>query len=192
MNPLVPDALSASRIVGAIALLFTGGLNLWFVAVFACCSGTDVLDGHIARKNGLCSARGEVLDSLADFAVVLSVLAVLIPTQPWGPWMIELIALIASIRGISLAIGTFRMGSPALLHTYLNKVAGLLLHLSPYFILAIGLGPAVAVVCTVSLAGAVEDLAINLFSDRLDRNIRSFLDLNPRNRMKYRGADERP
>ncbi len=192
MNPQVPNALSISRIAGAFALVLTGGLNEWFLAIFTLCAVTDFLDGYIARKHGLCSEEGEVIDSIADFAVVLAMLLVLIPSLPWDPWMIQLIALIAAVRGISLCVGAMRFGRMALLHTFLNKAAGFLLRLSPFFIMFCDLGAVVAVVCAVSLAGAVEDLAINLRADSLDRNVRSFLDLNPRNRMKYRGADERP
>lgn len=192
MNPQVPNALSIARLIGAFALVLTGGLNEWFIVIFTLCSVTDVLDGYIARKYNLCSESGEVIDSIADFAVVLAMLTVLVPTLPWDPWMIHLIALIATIRGVSLCIGAIRFGKVALLHTYLNKTAGFLLHLSPYFMLFCDLGTVVTVVCTVSLAGAVEDLAINLRADKLDRNIRSCLDLLPRNRMKYGGTDEQP
>ncbi len=191
MNRLVPDVLSVSRMAGAAALLFTGGLNWWFLAVFTFCSVTDVLDGYLARKHGICSGRGEVLDSVADFAVVLAMLAVLIPTVPWDPWMIQMIVLIASIRGVSLCIGTLRHGEVALLHTSLNKLAGLLLRLAPYAMLSLDLSVVVAAVCSVSLAGAVEDLAINVRSKSLDRNIRSYLDLRIPNSMKYGSMDER-
>ena len=192
MNPQVPNALSISRIVGAFALVLTGGLNEWFLAIFTLCAVTDFLDGYIARRYGLCSDEGEIIDSVADFAVVMAMLLVLIPTLPWDQWMIQLIALIAAIRGISLCVGAIRFGRVALLHTFLNKTAGFLLRLSPFFIPFCDLGAVVAVVCTVSLVGALEDLAINLRADSLDRNIRSCLDLKPRNRMKYRGTDGQP
>ncbi len=189
MNPQVPNALSISRLIGAFALVLTGGLNEWFLLVFVFCGITDVLDGYIARRYGLCSDSGEVIDSIADFAVVLAMLAVLIPTLPWDQWMINFIAFIATVRGISLCVGTIRFGKVALLHTYLNKTAGFLLRISPFFIMFCDLGSVVMVVCSVSLAGAVEDLAINLRSETLDRNIRSVFDLKPRNRVKYRGTN---
>ncbi len=189
MNPQVPNALSISRLLGAFALVLTGGLNEWFLIVFTFCSVTDVLDGYIARKYDICSESGEVIDSIADFAVVMAMLLVLIPTLPWDPWMIQLIALIATIRGISLCIGAIRFGKAALLHTYLNKSAGFLLRVAPFFIPFCDLGAVVLVVCSVSLVGAIEDLAINLRSETLDRNIRSIFDLKPRTRMKYRGTN---
>ena len=177
MHRLAPDILSASRIAGSALLLFTGGLNAWFLIVFTYCSASDVLDGYIARKYGLCSSGGEMLDSAADFSVVLAMLAVLIPTQPWEPWMLAFIALIAAVRGTSLCIGTYRFRRPALLHTDMNKLGGLMLHLAPYFMVFADLGIVVAAVCSVYLAGALEDFAINARATSLDRNIRSYREL---------------
>jgi CDP-diacylglycerol--glycerol-3-phosphate 3-phosphatidyltransferase len=177
MHRLVPDILSVSRIIGSALLLLTGELNAWFLAVFTYCSASDVLDGYLARKYGLCSPGGEILDSAADFSLVLAMLAVLIPTQPWEPWMILFIALIAAVRGISLCIGTYRFRRTALLHTDMNKIGGLLLRLAPYFMVFADLGTVVAVVCSTYFAGALEDLAINSRATSLNRNIRSFRDL---------------
>ena len=174
MHRLVPDILSASRIVGSVLLLFTGELNAWFLIIFTYCSVSDVLDGYIARRYGIESPRGEILDSAADFCLILAMLAVLIPTQPWEPWMIWFIALIAAVRGISLCIGTYRFRRPALLHTRMSKLGGLLLHLAPYLMAFVDLGIVVAIVCSICFAGALEDLAINSKATSLDRNIRSF------------------
>ena len=177
MHPQIPNALSASRIVGAFLLLFTGGLGLPFFIIFTVSSLTDIADGRIARKYGLCSATGEKLDSLADFALVMAMLAVLIPSTPWDPWMIEYIAAVAAVRTVSAAIGYWRYGEVALIHTLLNKTGGILIHLSPFMMLFMDLGAIVFIVCTVSMAAALEELAINLRSESLDRNLRSYLEL---------------
>ena len=177
MHPQVPNALSASRIAGAFLLLFTGGLNLPFLIIFTVSSLTDIADGRIARKYGLCTATGEKLDSLADFTLVMAMLAVLIPTTPWDPWMIGYIIAVAAVRVVSAAVGYWKYGEVALIHTLMNKTGGLLIHLSPFMMLFMDLGAIVFIVCTVSMAAALEELAINIRSERLDRNLRSCLDL---------------
>jgi CDP-diacylglycerol--glycerol-3-phosphate 3-phosphatidyltransferase len=178
VNPRIPNALSASRIAGAFLLLFTGGLNLPFFIIFTFCSLTDIADGRIARRYGLCTPTGEKLDSLADLALVLAMLAVLIPVSPWEPWMIGYIVAVAAVRVVSAAVGYRKYGEVALIHTLMNKAGGLCIRLAPYLMLFLDLGPIVAVVCTVSMAAAFEELAINIRSDSLDRNLRSCLELS--------------
>ena len=177
MNPRIPNALSAARIAGAFLLLFTGGLNLPFLIIFTFCSVTDLADGYLARKHGLCTPTGEMLDSLADLALVLAMLAVLIPVMPWEPWMIAYIIAVATVRVVSASIGYLKYGKIALIHTFMNKSGGLLIRLAPYLMLFLDLDVIVATVCTVSMAAALEELAINLRSESLDRNLRSYLEL---------------
>ena len=182
MHPAVPNVLSIGRLVGSVALLFTGGLDAPFLILFTLLCLTDLLDGLIARRYGICTPHGEVLDSIADFALVVCMLTVLISSLEWEWWMIALIGCVIALigcvialRSLSVAIGTCRFGEPALIHTYSNKVSGLVIRLSPFMLLMFDTGPVVIVTCAVSALASFEELLINIHSDELDRNRRSYL-----------------
>lgn len=174
----LPDILSLSRIVGAVLLLFTTPLSLLFLAVYGYCCITDVLDGFLARRSRSENRQGQILDSTADIVLTVCLLACLIPFLPWEGWMITWIAIIAVIRIISLGIGSMRFGQIALLHTYGNKISAFLRYLAPFLLAFVDLTPMMIVLCTITTLTSLEDLYINLKSDSLDSNVRSFLSIN--------------
>ncbi len=79
----VPNFLCYLRIAAApfvmallvISALFTGGGYVTFTVlsgvVFGAAMITDALDGHYARKYGLISDKGKILDPLADKVLIL-------------------------------------------------------------------------------------------------------------------------
>ncbi|MBR2254737.1 MAG: CDP-alcohol phosphatidyltransferase family protein [Candidatus Methanomethylophilaceae archaeon] len=146
-----------------------------FFVVFGLCALTDFLDGYLARRYGLRTAHGEVLDSMADFLVIVAVIAVLLPVLPWEEWMIWAIVAICLTRTVSACIGLCRFGQVALLHTLTNKAAGLLLKVAPVMLLFMDSGTVMMMLSTVSMAGALEELLINSFSKELDRNVTSII-----------------
>ena len=174
----LPDILSLSRVVGAVLLLFTTPLSLLFLAVYGYCCITDVLDGFLARRSRSENRQGQILDSTADIVLTVCLLACLIPFLPWEGWMITWIAIIAVIRIISLGIGSMRFGQIALLHTYGNKISAFLRYLAPFLLAFVDLTPMMIVLCTITTLTSLEDLYINLKSDSLDSNVRSFLSIN--------------
>ena len=168
MYKAIPDMLSFSRMGLALILLLTEPLSLPFLAIFTVCSITDILDGYAARRLGVCNAHGHTLDSVSDAVLAVIMLYCIIPVLDWEVWMVMWIAAIAAIRLIALGIGTGRYGEPAFVHTYLNKLAGVFLYLTPFLIVLIGVPVTVAVVCTVTTVSAAEYLYINVVSTRYD------------------------
>lgn len=102
--------------------------------------------------------------------------------------MITWIAIIAVIRIISLGIGSMRFGQIALLHTYGNKLSAFLRYLAPFLLAFVDLTPMMIVLCTITTLTSLEDLYINLKSDSLDSNVRSFLSIND-NRIRDQSKD---
>ena len=94
----LPNALTLSRIVLAIVLVFlledrsSMGDILAFI-VFAIASLTDFYDGHLAKKNGLVSDFGKIMDPIADKILLLSTFAVLAHIHLIDWWMFIVIAL---------------------------------------------------------------------------------------------------
>ncbi len=75
----LPNLLTLGRIllippVMWLLLLDTPAGNFWAVLLFAVAAITDWLDGYIARKQGLESLLGKLLDPLADKLIVQAVL----------------------------------------------------------------------------------------------------------------------
>ncbi|GAA4883083.1 CDP-diacylglycerol--glycerol-3-phosphate 3-phosphatidyltransferase [Serinicoccus chungangensis] len=104
----LPNALTVLRIALVPLfgwLLLSGGgddpgLRWWALAVFLVAIGTDWVDGHLARKQGLITAFGKLMDPIADKALIgtalvgLSLLALL-------PWWVTVVILVREV-GITL------------------------------------------------------------------------------------------
>lgn len=67
------------------ALAAGGGPRTWWVAGLGALAWVgDALDGHVARRTGTASARGAVLDSSVDGALVLVLALAVAPVAPWA------------------------------------------------------------------------------------------------------------
>lgn len=91
----LPNQLTASRFVLAIALFALISLEEWFwsTAVFVLAAITDWLDGYLARKLDLGSTLGRNLDPLVDKILTCGAFTFLIPVAEAGiaPWMVVVI-----------------------------------------------------------------------------------------------------
>jgi CDP-diacylglycerol--glycerol-3-phosphate 3-phosphatidyltransferase len=94
----IPNALTLSRIVLALVIVTlleknSLGGNIAAVIVFAVASLTDFYDGYLAKRWGLVSDFGKIMDPIADKILLLSIFGVLayIGMIPW--WMFMVIAI---------------------------------------------------------------------------------------------------
>ncbi len=94
----LPNILTLSRI--AFAGIMVGLLNqnaLWAniaaVIVFAVASITDFYDGYLAKRMGLVSDFGKIMDPIADKVLILAVFAVMANIGMVQWWMVIVIAL---------------------------------------------------------------------------------------------------
>lgn len=167
----LPNFLTALRIPLSILLLFIKPLTPLFLFVYSVCGVSDILDGAIARKANSVSAFGSKLDSIADTVFLGSALIALLPkiTVPAG--LVIWILLIAAVRIASMTIVYRKYHTFALLHTYANKITGLLLFCFPYFCTFMNVTVSGAVLCAAASISAAEELAIVLLSKELSRNI---------------------
>jgi phosphatidylglycerophosphate synthase len=160
----LPNVLSAARI-GATPVLgyfAAAGAERRFAWVLVPALLTDIADGYIARRFGLASRFGALLDSIADallfFVAVVGVWAFypqLLREHATaglllvGSWVIE----------IAAAFG--RYGRPSSFHTYASKLAGYLLGILIGVLFVWGLSPLLlSVAVTVSVAANLEELAL--------------------------------
>jgi CDP-diacylglycerol--glycerol-3-phosphate 3-phosphatidyltransferase len=133
---------------------------------------SDVIDGYIARKTNTVSTFGAVLDSIADFILVIVMFILFAPILPWELWQIYWITGIASMRCVSLLVGFIKYHTLSFLHTYANKVTGLMLFCFPFLYYLADLTIAAMIICSIASLSALEELIIGIKSKKLNRDIR--------------------
>ena len=91
----LPNQLTASRFVLGLVLFAFIALQWWLgcILVFAAAAVTDWLDGYFARKQGLMSTLGRVLDPLVDKVLISGAYIFLLPVPGCGlvAWMVTLV-----------------------------------------------------------------------------------------------------
>lgn len=105
----LPDQLTVARAasVPLVVLLYAWEVphnEVWATAIFCIAMATDWLDGRIARRRGVTSQLGSLLDPIADKVLVLAVMVMLVEDGVWGGWMVAaIVARELSISGLRLA-----------------------------------------------------------------------------------------
>lgn len=152
----VPNILTISRIllIPVFVVLMNDPSEAMLSAalvVFIFASLTDYFDGFIARRYGVVSNIGKMLDPLADKIFVMAALVMLLAqrsdltAQPWVPaWMVVMLFArefwVTGLRGIVASRGIILAASnSAKWKTALQVVAiiALLIHRGPVFVLGI-------------------------------------------------------
>ena len=92
----LPNQLTLSRFVLGIVLFALIAVQwwIWCLVVFAAAAVTDWLDGYFARKQGLVSTLGRVLDPLVDKVLVGGAYIFLLPLgnqAGLAAWMVTLV-----------------------------------------------------------------------------------------------------
>lgn len=162
--------ITVSRIVGAFLLLLTKPLTSFFYFLYALCCISDIADGYIARKTKTESRTGEILDSIADFILIVVVLVIFIPLLAWEHWMFYWMGAIALTRVASYTVGYMKYHAFPFLHTYANKATGIALACFPFLYYALGMTVTATILCGIASLSALEELRIAICSKELDRN----------------------
>lgn len=88
MTPNLPNIITLSRIVLIPFFIFLTPINpIVGALVFAIASGTDFVDGYIARKKGQITRFGIILDPIADKFLVISALILLVDMARLSAWI---------------------------------------------------------------------------------------------------------
>lgn len=167
---VVPNCITISRIVLALTLLFFEPLGAAFLLIYILCGFTDLIDGHIARRTGMTSSLGAKLDSVADMTLVGVSILTLYPFLGLTLGILLWIFIIAFIRVASLIIALHKFKTYASIHTYGNKLTGLLLFITPLWLSLIQNTIWTSVLCIVATLSAIEELLIQITSSQLQLN----------------------
>ncbi|MBQ8611501.1 MAG: CDP-alcohol phosphatidyltransferase family protein [Oscillospiraceae bacterium] len=162
----LPNAMTALRIIGTLAMLFIVPLSPAFYIIYTVCGLTDVLDGLFARWFHAGSELGAKLDSAADllyYAVMLiRLMPVLWKLLPLGFWCS--VGVVVLLRLTSYGVAAVKYRRFASQHTWLNKITGAGVFGVPYVLeLPVAVGYC-CIVCAVSMLGTLEELVIHLRS----------------------------
>ena len=133
-----------------------------------------MLDGWIARKMNWTSKLGTFLDSLADLLFVSAVLLRILFTIELPSFILWGTLGIVLIRCTTYLIGYLRFRQFASLHTYLNKLTGLLLFLAPLGLLFLPIAFLGGLLLIVGTVSAIEEFAIVRTAPQLDKDISNY------------------
>lgn len=162
----IPNLLSFLRIAGTAALLFVEPFTPAFLILYTLCGLTDVLDGLLARVLNAVSELGARLDSAADLlfyaVMLLRIFPVLWLKLPRSIWFIVGAAVL--VRIVSYSYVAIRYRRFASLHTIGNKLTGLMVYATPYFISlpAPFATPCCFAVAIAALLSSAHELALHL------------------------------
>ena len=167
--------VSIARILLALSLTLVKPLGLWFNLIYVACGISDVLDGYIARKTRSESRLGAKLDSLADLVMLTVVVMLLYPVIDLPAPIVLWILFIAIIRATSLVVVFLKFRTFEILHTYGNKITGMLLFTYPLSLSFSRADYLMELICAVASISAMEELVIHLWSKKLATGRKSIL-----------------
>lgn len=157
----LPNLLSCLRIAGSVLLLLLPAMQPAFYAVYAACGLSDMLDGFLARRLGVASRLGSILDSAADLLFLCVSALKIVPQYRFPFWVRVAVCGILFVRLCTLFIvfaKSRRLTLP--LHTNANRLTGLLLYLfAPILNSCMG-SCLLIVLCCVAAFAAVQELTI--------------------------------
>lgn len=111
------------------------GRSLAAFAIFVLASVTDLFDGYIARRYGMVTSLGKLLDPLADKLLVCAAIIMLVPPGRVPAWMVAIIVAreigVTALRGVAstegFVIAASSLGKAKALFLTIG-VAALILH----------------------------------------------------------------
>jgi cardiolipin synthase len=165
----VPNALSALRLVGVpfFLWLILAHHDGWALVLLMVSGFTDYLDGKIARRFGLISPLGKLLDPAADRLYIVSTLVALAIREVVPVWVVALLVGRELVLGVMLLV-LRRYGYPPLQVHYLGKAATLLLlYAFPVLLIADGEGPLAGVAAPFAWALTIWGTALYLLAGLL-------------------------
>jgi CDP-diacylglycerol--glycerol-3-phosphate 3-phosphatidyltransferase len=165
--------ISIARIILVLILAILEPLSFLFYVIYTVSGISDIMDGFIARKTNSTSKLGEKLDSAADFIMVIILVPIFYTILNPGTRILLWIIVIGIIRTISLLIVLVKYKTFGMLHTYGNKITGLILFLIPLLLIIVPNGVLMYLVCSVASVSALEELGINMLSKELRANKKS-------------------
>lgn len=170
---LIPNAVSITRIILSLSLIFIKPLSDKFYIIYIICGISDVLDGFIARKTGTVSGVGARIDSIADMIMIGVVLFIFYPIMNPTAEIIVWIILITIIRVGGMVLALKKYKTFVSIHTSGNKITGVIFFLFPMLFLYIDKIILIYIICAAATISAIEEFMIQLTSKEVQLNRKS-------------------
>ena len=174
MNQL-PNMISILRIPLSIATLVVPPFSAPFWIFYLSSGLTDILDGLLARKLHQESPFGAKLDSIADFAFAGCLMILAVKNMKIPLWLWLCVSVIALLRFASYGIGLYKYHDFTALHTWGNKLTGILIFTSPILYCLCGFIFTGIILCVAAVVSACEELVIIIKSRKLNRDCKGIL-----------------
>lgn len=156
----IPNILTAMRILFSAVLFFQRPFSVWFYIFYSLCGISDMADGFSARKLNAESAFGATLDSIADFVFLMVTAVVVFPYLTIKIGILEVIAAILIIRIIGIFLGFLIHKKLILLHTVADKITGLMIFVSVYFMERMDINILAVPICVAASVAAIQEVAL--------------------------------
>ena len=150
------------RIGLAISLFFIKKYSLLFLIIYTICGLTDILDGYIARKTKTESNFGAKLDTISDLIFYIVIFIIMFDIFLKDKICMIFFITILLIRVLSISIVIKKHNEFAILHTYANKLTGLLVFFIPFIIYLDGANVIIYIIGVVALYSSIEELILNI------------------------------
>ncbi|HMU44876.1 MAG TPA: CDP-alcohol phosphatidyltransferase family protein [Chitinophagaceae bacterium] len=169
-NLNLPDWLSFYRVAAFPFLLLLVVLNersvfSWFLLVSY---ATDAVDGMIARRLKITSARGAQLDSLGDqLTFIAGIAALFVFETTFMKQQLGLLLLAFSPYLLQLIIAYFKYGKATAFHTYLAKLSAIIQSL--FILILLFFGPVYWLFYSMLIIGlleTIEEIALIFMYDK--------------------------
>lgn len=174
----VPNIITAFRLIGSLVLLlFIPTFSDAFFIIYTLCGVSDIVDGTIARITKNTTEFGAKLDSIADLlfysVLFFCIFPNLLEKLPLYVWIIGLAALVIRLASyLTAAIKHHRFAS---VHTYMNKLTGVVMFSIPYFVLTKFIVPVCLLLGIISVTASVEELILHITSQKYNPNKKTLL-----------------
>ena len=170
------NLISVLRILVSPLLLVVVPLSPMFFAIYLLCGLTDVLDGFIARKTHTETILGAKLDTVGDIVFTAVLIVFLFGIINLTSVMIIWFIAISVVKILSIIVGYIKYKFFSPLHTYLNKITGVMLFLLPVMITFIPKSAGIYTILTFASISAVDELLIIVFKKSYNANQKFFID----------------
>lgn len=146
----LPNIISASRGIAALAMPFFPVFSPGFWALYCWGGISDMIDGPLARILGAVSETGSRIDSVADLVFVICSAIMILPAIHLPLWIWIWTAAIGLVKTYGIIIESYRKRALSIPHSISNKLTGLLLFCLPFAIDWIGVLIPAAITCAAA------------------------------------------
>ncbi len=158
MKRNIANALTISRILCGVCLLFFDVFSPIFYILYLFCGFSDMIDGFVARKTKSVTDFGSKLDSIADIVFLTCASIKLLPEINLPTWLWIWVLVIFVAKSIGIILNFIKNKRVTIAHNKLNKACGLLLFLFPLTLSFVKIEYSASIICILASVSAVEEV----------------------------------